>query len=360
MTSKRPATSLALALSLLTLPLWPAGAAAQKQEGPSAEVPYLVWPLPPDPPRVRYVGQLRDNFDVEPLRKRSVIQKLIGAPDPNVRRALSKPAGLATDSRGRLIVADSGRAAVFVFDAAQRRVSYLGGDAGLGPKMPLDVEVDSGDRIFVADVGLRSVLVYGAGDKLESVISNSETLLNPAGLALDEARGRLYVLDSQAHQVAVVDLSTLQIVGRFGERGEGAGKLNYPAGIATDAEGRIYVSDTGSCTIQIFSPDYQPVGEFGGQGVSPSQFTRPKQIAIDSEGHVYVIDAAFNNFQIFSADRKVLLFVGTHGSKPGSFNLPFGIHIDASDRIYVSDQLNGRVQVFQFLGGEAGSRSGSR
>jgi len=64
------------------------------------------------------------------------------------------------------------------------------------------------------------------------------------------------------------------------------------------------------------------------------------------------VDAAFNNFQIFNDKGQVLMFVGNLGTGPGAFNLPNGIYIDSSDRVYVTDQLNGRVQVFQFLGGD--------
>ena len=65
-----------------------------------------------------------------------------------------------------------------------------------------------------------------------------------------------------------------------------------------------------------------------------------------------MLDAAFDNFQVFSPENKLLLFVGSSGTEPGMFNIPWGIHIDEQDRLYVTDQLNGRVQKFQFLGGQ--------
>jgi len=318
------------------------------------EVPYLVWPLPPDKPRIRYLGQISNNFDVEPLKKQGFFDKLIGAADPNYLFALRKPAGLTTDSRGRLLVADSASSVVFIFDEANEEVSFLGLSAGvgIGLKTPVDVLADDQDRIFVADVGLKSVLVYNSDGTLLNVITDAERMSNPAGLALDPARGRLYVVDSYGHRVVVFDASTFAWIGGFGEPGEGAGKFTFPVGIAVDAEGRIYVTDTGSCTVQIFNPEYELVGTFGGRGIAPSQFSRPKQIALDSEGHIYVVDAAFDNVQIFNQDFKLMLFVGAHGTEPGSFDIPWGIHIDSRDRVYITDQINARVEKFQFLGGQ--------
>jgi DNA-binding beta-propeller fold protein YncE len=85
--------------------------------------------------------------------------------------------------------------------------------------------------------------------------------------------------------------------------------------------------------------------------MSPGNFVRPKGVAFDSQGNIWVADAAFNNFQIFAPTGQVRMFVGSPGIGPGQFQLPSALYIDKNDRVYVGDQLNGRVQVFQFLGG---------
>ena len=352
MRSLRASVVLSITLSLLLTPVSTSVPVASAQL--EQEVPYLVWPMPPDKPRIRYLGQLRHNYDVEPLKRQGILDRLIGAPDPNVVYAMKKPAGVTTDSKGRLLVADSGASVIFVFDEANDEVTYLGLDQskGIRPATPVDVLADSRDRVFVADVGLKSVLVFAPEGHLLSIVTDPDRLRNPAGLAIDEDRGRLYVVDSHGHRVVVFDAETFAWIGEFGEEGEGDGKFLYPVGIAIAPDGRVYVTDTGSCTVQVFSPEYEFLDSFGGRGVAPSQFTRPKQIAFDSEGHVYVLDAAFDNFQIFSPDHRLLMFVGGSGSDPGMFNIPWGIHIDDQDRLYVSDQLNGRVQKFQFLGGQ--------
>ena len=61
----------------------------------------------------------------------------------------------------------------------------------------------------------------------------------PTGLALDAERGELYVADTAAHDIKVLDLAgNLKRV--LGRRGEGDGEFNYPTHLAF-ADGELYV-----------------------------------------------------------------------------------------------------------------------
>jgi len=73
---------------------------------------------------------------------------------------------------------------------------------------------------------------------------------------------------------------------------------------------------------------------------------------VDSEGHIYVVDSKLDMVQVYDRQGRLLLFFGKEGGFYGDFSLPTGIFIDEKDRIFVSDSANGRVQVFQFLGGD--------
>ncbi len=311
----------------------------------------LVWPLPPDKPRIRFLESFSNNFDIEPRKKLSWVDRLVGKPDPNVPEYFLRPSGVAADSRERVFIAAAQVATVFILDRQRRTVLRLRGDRGVFFKNPLGIVVDAQDNFYVADPVLRMVLKFSSEGHLLATIGPQAGLRNPTFLALDEPRHRLFVVDSHLHQVLVFDLGTLNLVRRVGRRGEGEGEFNYPVGIGVARDGTFAVSDTGSCSVQVFSPTFVVLRRFGKQGTRPGDFVRPKGVAFDSEGHIYVVDAAFNNFQIFNQQGQVLLFVGSYGQQPGMFNLPLGIYIDRQDRIYVSDQLNHRVQVFQFLGG---------
>jgi len=338
--------------------LWaePGGAGAggkneNKNSRSSLNPKELVWPLPPDKPRIRFLDVYSNNFDIEPRKKISWIDKMVGNEDPNKVEIFEKPAGVATDSHGRIIIASLQLATVFVLDKDHHQVGRIRGDRGITLKTPLGLAVDSKDNIYVSDPSLRMVLKFDRDGNLQATFGNDQGMKNPTYMAIDAPRDRLFVVDSHLHQVLVYDLSSLQLIQAVGKRGEKNGEFNYPVGVGVDRSGNFAVTDTGSCSVQLFSPDFKFVRRFGTQGIQPGNFVRPKGVAFDSEGHIYVVDAAFNNFQIFSDKGQVLMFVGSLGTGPGNFNLPNGIFIDPSNRVYVSDQLNGRVQVFQFLGG---------
>jgi DNA-binding beta-propeller fold protein YncE len=340
-------TALLLALPL-TMTAADKGKAAQTQ---SAEPAQLIWPLPPEKPRVRFLQQLSSNFDVEPRKKKTWVDKMVGNPDPNATDVFEKPAGIATDSHGRIIFASTQRSSIFIVDQAQKKVTRLQGDRGIILQTPLGVAVDAKDNIFVSDPLQHMILKFDNNGHLIATIASKDGVKNPAFMAIDEGRRRLYVVDSHLHQVLVFDLDTLQLKNTVGKRGEKNGEFNFPVGIAVGPDGGFAVTDTGSCSVQIFNHDFKFVKRFGTQGNRPGEFIRPKGVAIDKEGNYWVVDAAFNNFQIFSPKGALLMWIGQFGNVPGAFNLPLGIYIDPSQKVYVSDQLNHRLQIFQFLGG---------
>jgi DNA-binding beta-propeller fold protein YncE len=72
--------------------------------------------------------------------------------------------------------------------------------------IPLDIVVSSsGQAVYVAAFGSRKVAVLDAGGGVTRRITVGE---GPCGLALDEARNRLYVLNRFASSISSVDLST--------------------------------------------------------------------------------------------------------------------------------------------------------
>lgn len=347
-------TTIRLIIITLVVAVMPAlltAADQQKHQPPGIEKAQLIWPLPPDKPRVKFLQELSNNFDIEPRKKKSWVDKMVGNADPNTTELFEKPAGIATDSRGRVIFASTQRSLVFIIDQGQKTITRLQGDRGIIFQTPLGVAVDARDNIFVSDPLQHMVLKFDSGGHLLATMGGKEGIKNPTFMAIDEKRRRLYIVDSHLHQVLVFDLDTLELKDRVGKRGEKNGEFNFPVGIGIGPDGSFAVTDTGSCSVQVFSPDYKFLRRFGTRGDRPGDLTRPKGVAIDDEGNYWVVDAAFNNFQIFSPKGALLMWVGQFGNVPGAFNLPMGIFIDKNRKVYVSDQLNHRVQIFQFLGG---------
>lgn len=358
----------------LALALWanagvPAHARKKKMEAKPAAVPEVirVWPPPPQKPRVKLLQVIYGEGDVLVKRKRSWVDRLVGERSQDRFLRFHRPFALAGDSQGRLYVTDTYLRGVFILDPTERALRIFAADADVRFRQPLAIVVDSQDRVWVADATLRSVLCFDQQEQLLLMFGTDPgqgaqkipTLQRPAGLALDEARQRVYVSDAKLHQVLVFDMKG-KFLRRLGRQGSEPGEFAFPGALLVDRSGQILVVDTMNARVQIFSPDFKLVRALGQRGDTPGSFAQPKSLAVDSEGHLYVTDAMFHNFQIFGHDPRdsdpqelsVLLFVGELGQRPGDFQVPGGIYINSQNQVFVADQLNGRVQVFQFLGGD--------
>ncbi len=321
---------------------------------PAPEPANLIWPLPPDPVRIRWIAEYTDMAKIQhPGAKKSRwLDRLTGTKTQDEQLELRKPYGIATDSKGRIYAADTELRTVFVIDAVARTVDRRSGTSQAPLVLPAGVALDSSDRLFVSDAALHSVVCFSPSG--QAVATFGTTVLGrPGGIAIDHQRSRLYVADAKQSRIAVFDIASLKFVSYIGGPGKPGhsdnGTFFGPTNVAVDRKGSIYVADTLNCRVQIFDPSGNFVRAFGTQGDVPGEFIRPKGIAVDSEGHVYVADAEFNNFQILTSEGQPLLAVGNLGTDPGQFSLIAGLYIDAKDRIYTTEMFRGRIQVFQYV-----------
>jgi DNA-binding beta-propeller fold protein YncE len=341
------------ALLLAVVPVWadpmpPAESAPPAQEQ-AASTQQLVWPSPPQRPRIRYLGSVSGPDDIG--RQKGFWRKLwefIRGDEEDER--VVRPMAVAVDGRDRLLVADTRRGRVHIFDRREGEYAYLQGSKWETLRLPIGLAVDGADNVYVADGELHKILVFTADGKFDRMLDCASWLDRPSALAIDRARQRLYVVDTPAHDVKVIDLATGKLAGVIGHRGEAGGEFNYPTYAALDRQGRLAITDSLNTRIQIFDHEGRPVSVFGKAGDGSGDFSAPKGVAFDSEGHVYVADAGFDNVQVFDQTGRLLLFWGTSGQEAGKFWLPTGLLIDAQDRIYVADSYNSRVQIFQYLG----------
>jgi DNA-binding beta-propeller fold protein YncE len=348
----RIVTPIAIA-AVLILAVWPAsleGAAQKQKQKPASPDPSsLVWPLPPEPARIRFVTAYRTVDDFK-QKKGSRWKSLLLGPDPasNVTQLL-KPYGVAVARDGRVFVTDTAARRVFVFDPVAKQVRFVGENGPGKILKPMGVAVDDTGRVFVADATLKRVFAYGADGRLAVAIGRDGELENPSGLAIDRQRQVLYVADARKHQVLCYSSADGSFIRALGKRGVASGEFNFPTNLAVDREGRLYVADTLNFRVQVFDASGAVVKTIGRHGDGPGDLNRAKGVGVDSEGHIYIADTSFNNFQIFNGDGAILLFVGATGVGPGEFLLPAGLFVDDEDRIYVADQGNARVQVFERL-----------
>ena len=147
-------------------------------------------------------------------------------------------------------------------------------------------------------------------------------------------------------RIVVSRLPDDTFLGEIGHPGDDPGGFVWPTSIATDRQGRIYVSDEHRQDIQVFAPDGALLTTWGTHGAAPGQLDRPSGIAIDSQDRMIVVDHMNHRVQAFTLDGEPLACWGSQGSGDGQFDLPWGLGLDAQDHVYVADWRNDRVQKF--------------
>jgi DNA-binding beta-propeller fold protein YncE len=309
------------------------------------QVANIVWPLPPDPPRIKYQKAIYSLDDVKGRGFFQGLKEFIIGGEGN--QSIAKPYGVHAH-KGKLYVADTVLRVVLVFDMKLGKMHYLGESGNGMLAKPIDVTTDKDDNVYVSDSGQNRIAVFDKDRKFVLGIGKKGELERPGGIAVNNQLNRLYVTDIKGHKITVFDLKG-KLLFNFGVRGVEDSQFNFPVSIAVDKEGKVYVVDSMNFRVQVFDAEGKFLRKFGKAGDIYGAFARPKGIAVDSEGHIYIVDAAFNNVQIFDQEGKLLLFFGNMGYKPGELWLPAGIGIDENDMIYVADQYNHRIALYQFL-----------
>ena len=330
---------LALALAALAGP----GLLAQKA-APAPTEDILAWPAPPAPARIKWVAEYRNAFDVGAKKKRSFIDRLAGKSEEVIW--IQRPLSVAVDDKGVIFVGDF-TAGVVAMDPAAQKIWAFSTISGTTLATPTGLAVDS-KLVYAASANTNQVVVFDKEGHQLSALTKNDGINRPVGLAVDEGRDLLLVVNGGEHTVRLYNRS-LKLLKTIGGRGSEEGQFNFPSYACMVPGVGFAVVDTGNFRIQIFDYNGRFIRAFGKAGDMPGQVSRPKGIAVDPDGHLYVADGAFCNFQIFDQEGRILLPVGTGGARKGQFQVPTGIAIDASGGIYVADQINGRIQKFQYL-----------
>lgn len=320
----------------------------------------VAWPAPPEVPRYLYAGELigeRNFVDTSEGFQRgakNVFNWLVGLfEDQPDELTLQRPQTGVVDATGRVMVTDTSRNAVYVFDEARGELQIWEYADGLQRfRAPIGIAAGRNGEVLVSDAELGHVVRLDPTGKPIGAIGKG-MFQRPTGLARDPVRGLVYVADTHAHDIKVFD-DDGNLVRVIGFRGEGEGQFNYPTHLAF-ARGELYVTDTMNNRVQVFNGDGELVDRmFGRRGLYVGQMVRPKGVAVDDEGDVYVVEGYYDHLLVYNAKGEFLLGIGGTGAGIGKFFLPSGVWVDSHNRIYVADMFNGRVAVFQFLGGHDG------
>lgn len=161
------------------------------------------------------------------------------------------PGALAFDNAGNLYATEMtpGQHRVLVFDPSGALTLQFGQEgAERGQfEFPNGIAVDSKGNIFVADSGNGRVQAFDKTGAPVFVIGRGSARADlgmPRGIAVDEGRHLLLVVDATAQAVNAYDISGANPKLAYQLGGEvGGSSLLYPNGIALDNNGHILVAD---------------------------------------------------------------------------------------------------------------------
>lgn len=327
---------------------------------------------------------------------------------PADEAAIAFPAGITVDGAGSLYIADRRNDRIRkvspsgVIDTVAGKghvisTSYgYSGDGGHANEARLNypdgVAFDAPGNLYFADSGnnrirkidRRGIITTVAGNGLSGYSGDGgpaprASLANPRDVAIDGA-GNMYIADSGNNRIRKVDragkISTFAgtATGAYGGDGGPAtqASLNFPSGVAADADGNVYISDTINSRIRKVD-HFGVITTFAGVGV-PSFFgdggpaTRaglalPDGLAFDAAGNLYIADA-FNN-RIRKVDRSgTITTVAGSGLTGGSYASlaggtysgdggpatqarlaePADVAADGAGNVYIADAGNNRIR----------------
>jgi DNA-binding beta-propeller fold protein YncE len=268
-------------------------------------------------------------------------------------------------------------------------------------KYPWGVVVDSLNNIYVADNAnhvIRKITPDGfvstfAGSALQTGSTDGQGAAArfnyPDDVSVDSS-GNVYVTDQHNHIIRKITTggSVSTIAGSAGQTGStdgqgAAARFKYPAGIAVDSSGNIYVADRDNHIIRKIASDGSvstlagsagQIGSTDGQGAA-ARFKNPYGVAVDSSGNVYVADTSNHIIRKITPGGLVSTFAGSTGQNGfadgegviAKFHGPFRVAVDLSGNVYVADADNhlirkitrgGLVSTLAGSAGQSGSTDG--
>ena len=190
---------------------------------------------------------------------------------------------------------------------------------------------------------------------------------DPPRVAADAA-GNVYF--GSLHSVFRVDPSgTMTRVagnGRAGNSGDGGpatdAQLRFPAGMAVDAAGNLYVADRDASVVRKFAPGgtistVAGTGEPGNAGdgaqAASAQLNGPLAVAIDTAGSLFIADTGNNVVRKVASSGVITTVAGTGErgfrgdggpAREAWLDGPEGVAVDGAGNLYIADTFNGRVR----------------
>ena len=182
-----------------------------------------------------------------------------------------------------------------------------------------------------------------------------------------DGSGNLYVTDSLSDTIRKISSSGVvtTLAGSANQIGSADGSganalFHFPAGVAVDTSGNLYVADTFNNTIRKITPtgvvttlagSAEATGSVDGTGMN-ARFNQPWGVAVDNSGNVYVSDYGNDTIRKITPLGVVTTLAGSAGQQGSAdgiganalFDWPAGVAVDGSGTLYVADSYNSTVR----------------
>ena len=226
--------------------------------------------------------------------------------------------------------------------------------------------VSSGDT-SIGVIG--TVAGNGGNDSGDGGAAIQAQLYGPEHVAVDAA-GNLYIADTDTNRIRKLTpagiITTVAGAGVYGFRGDGgpatSALLAHPTGIAVDAAGNLYITDSENQRIRKVTPNgiintiagTGSIG-FGGDGgaATSALLNYPDGLALDAAGNLYIADTNNNRVRQITPGGIISTVAGTGtGNFGGDGGLataallrsPYGVAVDSNGSLYIADTFNNRIR----------------
>lgn len=246
-------------------------------------------------------------------------------------------------------------------------------------KRPSGVAVSRTGAVYVADSGTHAIFAISETGEVTLQVGSGNpgmsdgeavqaAFKSPAGIALDETAGVLYVSDRANHAIRRVtfngQVTTIAGTGKSGNR-DGSGRdasFKSPSGLALGDDGTLYIADSGNHTIRALLPDGNVVtiAGSGSPGYSDGAagravFHAPEGIAVHGDT-IYVADTM--NHRIRAIRTGVVSTIAGSGQPGGvngtgvqaSFHQPAGLALLDDGTLIVADRHNHQLRLVDAAG----------
>eukprot|EP00128_Syssomonas_multiformis_P001941 Colp12_sorted_trinity150504_noHs@9621 len=248
-----------------------------------------------------------------------------------------QPEHVTVDNNGRIVVTDPPSYRILIFSAiGQQQLAFgaHGTKKGQFTGTPNGVAVNDKNQIIAIEKNGRVHWFNHKGSYVNTVTLKEATL---SAVATREGSTNIFLADDERSLIREITKSGKHVRNiTFNTTG---GPKFVPSSLAIDKRSRLFAADDGA--VQVFD-----LKDGSHVYTLRANFRKVCAVATDAQNRLVVVDSGRHCISIFSPEFKLLLSFGVQGGLPGFFEKPHGVVVDKKGRLVVVDSGNQRVQIY--------------